>query len=81
MPQDDQRQLDGYRIRNLTLLIDSIEEEAPEKIVRQATSGTAGLITNRRPAIETVAGAASPVTLRDATTVAACPTSATRSWF
>jgi hypothetical protein len=51
MPREDQRQLDGYRIRNLTLLIDSIEEEAPEKIFRQATSGTAGLITNRRPRV------------------------------
>jgi hypothetical protein len=39
MPQEDQRQLDGYRIRNLTLLIDSIEEEAPEKIFRHAQVG------------------------------------------
>jgi hypothetical protein len=33
------------------------------------------------PAIEIVAGAAAPVTLRDALTVGACPARATRSWF
>jgi hypothetical protein len=33
------------------------------------------------PAIEIVAGAASPVTLRDAMTLALCSGAATRSWF